>query len=49
MDFIFSCLEGILRFILNYNSKQQDQYCSWPAIATASMASTFSWHYYTIG
>ena len=48
-DIIFLCLEGILRFILNYSSKQQNQYCSWPAIATASMACVFTWNYYTIG
>ena len=38
-DFAFSCLEGFLTFILNYSSKQQDQYGCWPAIATASTAS----------
>ena len=42
LDFIFSCLERLLRFVLNYSSKQQDQYCSWPAVATATTATIFS-------
>ena len=48
-NFTLSCLEGILRFVLNYSSKQQDQFSCWPAIATASTASISTWHYYTIG